>query len=471
MMSAALSRIVTLLRSRKLAVTLIALVALYGILGTLVPRGTPQSAVVAEWAAAHPVAASVAEPLGMYRAFTSPAFLALAVLLAASTTACAFERTRRALRLSRSLRARPSDALIERLAKRPEASIPVSSDLDADTLMDSVRERLGKRGLNVSIHDGLASGRAGLAGLAGSPLFHWSLVLLMFVTAAGQATRAEGFLGLPLGERVADVHESYLQIVEGPFFSENHSGVVLEMSEMNRDFVKDGTDYGPSPYIRAYRDSVLVQEGWVHPNSPLRVGALMIHMAAFGPAATLSVESTGGAEIARTTFTLDLSTDTSSGTVPQVFDLTTAQGQAGLTARIQVLTKAAAGASPTEARALIETKTVEAAEFGPPVTVPVDSTIDLPGGGRLRVVSVTDWARVSVANDWSVPFIYVLLMLAILGLAVAVLVPARRVSVLLVETDEGRFLNIGTWHDKRDPTFKKQMIDAVELAAGAQEAQ
>ena len=52
----------------------------------------------------------------------------------------------------------------------------------------------------------------------------------------------------------------------------------------------------------------------------------MIHMAAFGPAVTLAVESTGGAEIARATFTLDLSTDTSSGTVPQVFDLTDGSG-------------------------------------------------------------------------------------------------------------------------------------------------
>lgn len=464
-------RLVTFLRSRRLAVSLIALVALYGILGTLVPRGTPESAKVAEWAATHPLAASIAEPLGMYRAFTSPVFLILVVLLAASTTACAFERSRRGLRLSRSLRAEPSDALVDRLAKRPETSIPVSSQLGAEALMASVGEGLGKQGLKVVARDNLVSARAGLLGLAGSPLFHWSLVLLMFVTAAGQATRAEGFLGLPLGQRVADVHESYLQIVEGPLFSENHSGVVLEMSEMDRDFIKNGTDFGASPYIKAYRDTTLLSEGWVHPNSPLRVGTLMIHMVAFGPAATLSVESTGGAEVARTTFTLDLSTETSSGTVPQVFDLTTAEGQAGLTVRVQVLTKAAAGASPTEARALIETKTVEAAVFGPPVTVPVGSTIDLPGGGRLRVVSVTDWARVSVANDWSVPFIYVLLMLAILGLAVAVLVPARRASVLLVETEEGRFLNIGTWHDKRDPMFKKQIIDAVTQTAAQPEVE
>lgn len=457
-------RAVSFLRSRRLAVCLIGLVAIYGILGTLVPQGPLADEKVREWVAAHPAAETVAAPLGMHRAYSTPFFLGLILLLAASTTACAIERTSRATRLRRSIRANPSAVVLDRLRQRPEETIPLASSEPPAAQLSRVAATLRDNGMKVDNGDSWVTGRAGLIGLAGSPVFHWSLVVLMFVAAAGQATRAEGFLALPLEQRVAEVHENYLQIVEGPLFGERHTGLEFEMTELDRDYVKDEVDFGVSPFIKLYRDSELMTEGWVHPNSPLQVGSLMVHMVAFGPSVTLAVEATGGPEIARETFTLDISTETSSGSVAQVFDLTDNSGASGLVARVQVLTRAAADWSASESRALLETSAVGAPDFGPAVIVPEGSTLELPGGGRLRVVEVTDWARVSVANDWSVPYVYASLILATLGLAVAVLVPARRVSVLLVEEGEARFLHVGTWHEKRDPEFKRRVVGAVVAA-------
>lgn len=468
-MSGPIRRAVSFLRSRRLAVALIGLVAVYGILGTLVPQGLPADSKVVEWAAAHPTAEAIVVPLGMHQAYSAPFFLGLVLLLAASTTACAVERTRRANRLKRSIRGNPSAALLDKLRRRPEETIRVVSSEPSEVLISRVSGVLQERGMKTATSDDWVTGQAGLIGLAGSPVFHWSLVLLMVFAAAGQATRAEGFMALPLGQRVAEVHENYLQIVEGPLFGERHTGLEFEMTQLDRDFIKDEVDFGTSPYIKVYRDSELVTEGWVHSNNPLQVGSLMVHMAALGPSVTLAVEATGGPEIARETFTLDLSTDTSTGSVPQVFDLTDGSGASGLVARVQVLTRASAGWSATESRALLETSAVGADDFGPAVTVPEGSTFELPGGGRLRVVEITDWARVSVANDWSVPFIYGLLVLAILGLAVAVLMPARRVTALLVEDDEGRFLHVGTWHDKRDPEFKRRVLAAVAAVTELEE--
>ncbi|MDO9107965.1 MAG: hypothetical protein Q7U89_03120, partial [Coriobacteriia bacterium] len=67
---------------------------------------------------------------------------------------------------------------------------------------------------------------------------------------------------------------------------------------------------------------------------------------------------------------------------------------------------------------------------------------------------------------WSVPFIYTLLITAILGLALALLVPTRKASVLLVEDDEGHSLHVGMWHSRSDILFKRQVIEVVRSAAG-----
>jgi cytochrome c biogenesis protein ResB len=86
---ALLSRTWRLLRSRRLAVSLIAFLATYSIIGTLVPRGTPADVAVRIWASAHPVLEAVAGPLGLHQAYASPLFLAFAFVLALCTCACA----------------------------------------------------------------------------------------------------------------------------------------------------------------------------------------------------------------------------------------------------------------------------------------------------------------------------------------------------------------------------------------------
>jgi hypothetical protein len=82
---------------------------------------------------------------------------------------------------------------------------------------------------------------------------------------------------------------------------------------------------------------------------------------------------------------------------------------------------------------------------------------------------VKDWVRVSVANDWSVAPIYALFCVAIAALAVAVIVPARRVAVMLVETEAGWSLHADTWHSRKDPTFRTRVEHVLREAAGVQE--
>ena len=461
-----IARVAKALRSRRLAVALIAMFAIYGIVGTFVPRGASNDPVIRAWAALHPLAETIAAPLGFHRAYASPPFLALGALLAASTAACAVERTRRARSVMRSTLLL-SGASLKRLREYPQAAFHVAGEAEAEVALVAAKAGLSRMGLRVRLDGTVIDGRGGVIGLMGSPLFHWSLVALMLVVATGQATRSEGFMALPVGVRVAEQHAGYLQIDEGPLFRERHTGLELEAVKVDREYVANGVGYGAVPTVAAYRDTLQVAVGDVHPNSPLRVGPLMIHMGELGPAVTIAIESFVGAETVRDTFTLDRSVGTSSGTMPQEFTLSLGPGVQPVKARIQVLVfdLPAAGASGQVSRAILETATVSGGVFGPPVVLAETESLDLPGGQRLRIADVGDWVRVSVVNDWSVPYIYGLLATAIFALALAVLVPTRRASVLLVEDESGFSLHVGTWHARRDPLFKKRVFDIVEHAA------
>jgi hypothetical protein len=471
MSSSPITGVLRFLRSRRLAVALILVLALYGVVGTLVPQGAPGDSAVRAWAASHPVAESAASLVGLHRAYASPPFVAFGALLALSTAACAVERTQHALRLMRRLSRRPGE-LAETLTTEPQFTLPVAAGRHPDDALSAALTALRELGLRPTRDGASASATSGHLGPLGSPVFHWSIVALILVIAAGQATRAEGVIGLPVGERVADARASYFSLAEGPLFAGRFTGMELEAFDVARHQVVDGVDFGPSPLVAAYRGGVEVARGRVYPNNPLRVGPLLVHMVEFGPAATFALEGPAGERITRETFMLVLSADTSSGTMPQTFELSGADGKAGIAARIQVIVRRASeatGSAPAVSRALVETSTAGASVFGSPTVLQVGDALPLPGGGTLRLEDVKDWASVSVANDWSVTPIYVLFCVAIAALAVAVLVPARRVAVMLVETDSGWSLHADTWHSRKDPTFRPRVEQILRDAAGVQE--
>jgi hypothetical protein len=466
-----LSRMWRMLRSRRLAVSLIAFLATYSIVGTLVPRGTPSDPAVLAWASAYPALKAVASSLGLHQAYASPLFLAFALLLAVCTCACAVERTQRAVRIARGMRESSEEAL-EHLRTRPQVAVASGPDSDQRTAVATAEAGLRGMGLRIRRRSDAVESLSGGWGVFGSPAFHWSIVALMVVAAAGQATRAEGFMGLPIGDRVSDARAGYLQITEGPFFGSRFTGIEFLATDLVRKYQAGGVDYGPSPIVTAYSGGVELASGRVHPNSPLRVGSLLVHMADYGPAAVLAAESAGGAEIGRTTLIFDRGADTPSGTKPQTFSFAPGPGATPVDARVQVVIgRAPAGAPATTwvSRAIIETATVGSGVFGPPVTLAVGEFLPLPGGGRLRLADVKDWVRVSVANDWSVTPLYLLFCIAIAALAVAVLVPARRVALMLVKTKAGWSLHADTWHSRKDPTFRTRVAQVLREAAGVQE--
>lgn len=457
------------LRSRRLAVVLILMVVGYSLAMTMVPQGDAANAKVQAWAERWPPLESLVRALGLHHAYSTPLFIGLMALLACSTAACAWERTRRASRISRSF-ASSGDQHWTRLKERPQLAVPLSAGIPPDRAMSAVAEELAGAGLRVRPDAGRIAAESGRWALWGSPVFHWAIVALVLVTGLGRATRSEGGIVLPLNQRVPEVHEAYSRVSEGPWFGERHSGIELVALEVDKDYKVGSVEYGPTPRVAAYRDGIEVAREWVRPNNPLRIGNLMVHMSGFGPAVTLALEIVGGGESGRQTFALELSKETSSGTEPQEFDLPDYGAGSPLRGRIQVVVRRAGSSSTSQAsQAIIETTSPGSSAFGPAVVVDEAQSVDLPGGARLRVAEVSSWVLVTVADDWSVPYIYALIVLIVLSLGVAVTVPTRRVSILLVQTGEGSSVHSMAWDSRKDPLFGSMVEDVVRRALSAEE--
>ncbi|MDH4140015.1 MAG: cytochrome c biogenesis protein ResB [Coriobacteriia bacterium] len=417
------------LRSRRLAVWLLVGLAAWSVLGT-----------------------------GLKGLFGSPLFVVLVGILLASTTLCAWERTRGSWREYRRIGV-VSESRLKLLLERPAASIPVGKET---ALAEAARALRAKR-LGVRQDANLVVATGGRWGLFGSPLFHWSLALLIAVVALGQLTRAEGFIGIPEGETRIDEADSYRGLEEGSMYP-SHSGLEIGVEDLQVGYVVDGIDRGAAPIVTLARDGQVVAEQRVYPNNPLRYGRLLIHMQAYGFAPVLALQDPDGTEVGRETFLVDFDDSAPGGLTAVDFELVDAEGMADrYWGRLTLSLPEDGGSRGRAVFELHEYDTVVATQ-----EVQAGESIDLPAGGRLVLASVGRYARLSIVDDWSVPFLYSLLALALIGVALATFSPYRKVWAMLVEEGDGGVrLNISAKHWRGSPTFAESIIAAVEAAVGS----
>jgi hypothetical protein len=91
-------------------------------------------------------------------------------------------------------------------------------------------------------------------------------------------------------------------------------------------------------------------------------------------------------------------------------------------------------------------------------------SVALPGGQQLRYAAMRRYARLSIADDWSVYPIYALFGLAAAGLALALLVPYRCVRVMLVSGVEGAELRGLVRSRLAAPDFAGTVEEAIASA-------
>lgn len=447
-------RLITWLRSRRLAAWLLVGITAYACVSTLVPLESVDPAAVVRWDAEHPLLAAVVQALGLHRAFSSPVFLAAAALLTMSTAACAWERSRDAWR-SWKVRGRLDDALLRRLREAPTFAVRVPDPDARPPLLDDVADAL--RGLRMRVRSGpsLVEGSSGAIGLVGSPLFHWALAGLFLAVGVGQLTRYEGYANVPAGESVTDAAGSYaVGLFRGPAGG-GYTGVTIRVAEVRAAYEAGGIARGATPRVEVLSGGTVVASRWVYPNSPLVYGPLVVHRAEAGPAFIGTVRSTATSATAPVVLYFP-----GGSSVPRSFDVGDPSRDETLTVHVVSVPGGRVGIS-VEGDSSEGTRTAAVAE-----------SVDLGGGLTLTVDELTSYAQLRVVNDGAVPWVYAMFALGLGGAAVTVFVRPRSVRVLVPspgDAGEAPVVKVLVHCTKTDPAFPGVVRRAMERRLDALE--
>ncbi len=443
------------LRSPRLAVWLLAILIVYMAVSTIVPQRSYRGEELSQWAERYPALAAVTGSLGLHDAYVNIFFLALVVLLAASTAACAWQRTTRATGMLRRLGTIDSGR-VGSIRSAPVARIPLTGEDGGDTAYREAASALRSLGLSVRTGPLVTEASSGALGLLGSPVFHWALVGLMLAIPAGQLVRAEGQIGIVTGYEKADVAEEYGVLERGLFHGELSGLVIGVEPEMPLEYIDGGVDRGAAPEVYLRDGESVVARGRVYPNKPLRYGAMTIHMSEHGLGAVVSLVTSETAEESQYLIDRDASSPTGWGKgVQGLYD------EAG-----RELAEISVEPDPeSTGRAVVEIdrpgeQTLRSSSLG------VGDTVELMDGASLRVEYLGSYARLSVVEDPSVPVVYLLLTIACIAAAVSVLVPYRTVWLVRDEVDGEPVVAVSIRHSRGERSFRERVL---EVLAGQEE--
>lgn len=458
-----MNRLMRLARSPRVAIALILGISVYTGAVTMVPQESLFPVEHAQWLVSGSPFVRPLVAFGFDRAYTNPVFLLLAAALAFSTAVCSWDRTRTSLRLWQG-RGTVAPALASRLASRT----PLTTILgDAQAAQDVVGEAMSSLRMRRRAGATLTYAERGAIGLFGSPLFHWALVALIVVVALGQLTRWEGLIGVTQGAATNEVASSFGKLNQGPWPAP-HTGWQLVVTGVEEDMERGDVHYGVVPTVAVMSGQEVLAEAAVYPNNPLREGPLLIHLSDYGLAVRVEVLDAEGRSQGSSSRLVDFDDAASSGTRPSGFDVNDA-GSKIASVSVEVPARDLDGMLPR----LLPPDPVAAVSAdlsdGTKVSRRLGRGEEMPlaQGWQLKVTDISYYARLSVVRDWSVPWIYALLLVATAGLVLAILVPYRAVWLRLDETADGVLVRAVAVQHRKDSYFQEALVEALKQAAGA----
>lgn len=427
------------LTSPRVAITLIALIGAWLVLGSFVPQGDPSVPTVAAWASANPTLEPVVRALGLHQAFSAPLFLACVALLALCTTACAWQRTRVATKRTRMLRSFRADGP-ESPSAAHDLELVCDPPLRSEDILTTITETLERLGISAKRSGQTVTAASPLWSVWGSAVFHWALVALIVALPLGSLVRSSGQIGLAVGQSAPDEPASYGILTEGPLHSWDRADRTVRLDAFDITYEARGVNRGPTPRVSILNaDGEVLDSQRVYPNHTLKHGSLTIYPVDYGLSATVAILDASGAEVQRMTQLLDFSGEAEGGTTP-VTPLVardadgTPQFRMFISVPLDETEGGYAGRVPEQPRARI----LVVQESGEAVldrTVALGEEVALPMGGGLRLVDVGYYSRLQLVDDPSVPLLYLAAVVAMLGLGVATL--ARQI-LLVARVEEDR---------------------------------
>ena len=457
-------RLYRTLRSPRLAVWLLATASFWLVLGTTIPQTSYDADKARAWAQAHPALESLVAPLGLHAAYSQPLFVALVIVLAASTSVCAWERTAKGLRTLRA-RGSVSPAQLARLRAAEPIMLLPSEESDPQLALERASVALRRLGLSPRRGASMLEASSGIWGVVGSPVFHWALVALIVLIPIGRLTRSEGLMGIVAGSSRPDASLSYGRLEEGPLFG-GHTGLAIGVEPaMVLNLMDEGVDRGPAPMVTLAEDGRIVARQQVVPNRPLRYASTTVHMSEIGVGAVYSLVTSEGVVLTEhALIDVDESRPTGYTTFGATYDNDAGEVVADITITV-VASSTPDSTGPTQGQRRLQVKAVGPSGEQVSRIVVAGDRVDLGGGLALRFEVIDYYARLSVVHDWSVGWMYALFVIAVLAVSIAVLVPYRVVRLLVDTSGERPQLRVETRHNRGSPEFD----DVVRAALAPRE--
>jgi len=469
----ALRKILDTLASAWLAVGTLAFVGLWGIVATAVPQGAPNSLPVTTWAKANPVIEPVANALGLHQAFTAWLFLACVTLLGVSTVVCSWRRTKVAYLRARALRAAARESA-DSLAAERDLAIVLAPDVAPAEALHAAREALAELGVRTKVGEGVLRAVSPWWSVWGSAVFHWALVALMLSVLIGNLQRSDGLMGVSVGQTKPDAAASYGVLTAGPLHSWNGVHRSFRVDSLDPDLILGGVDRGAVPTVSVLDAAgTVLKTQLVYPNMMLHVGALSINCPAVGLSADIAVESTARVELGRSYEPIDFSQTATDGTVPAgllgIFDQSGAvQMRIGVTVPLDKRGGRFGEWIPAVPRAHIVVYALDGSTLVDTV-IKTGEAAQLPGGGSLRLLGIGWYARLSIVDDWTTPFIYAAMIIALLGLSISLLARQQIVLAAVVDGPHGATLalRMRLWRNVRTTRAEIEAALAAALSGGS----
>ena len=469
MIAGALRAAVKVLRSARLATWLLAFVGAWSVAGTLVPQSSAGSDVVAKWAAAHAGLEPVVRTLGFHDAFTSPVFTACIVILALCTALCAWERTRLAVGKARILR-RSAALDANALVGDHDVEIPCDPALSGDEVLARTAAKLGELGVRTKRADGVLAAVSSPWSVWGSPVFHWALFALMVALIVGNLMRASGLMGISVGETKPDAPASYGLVHAGPLYDWSRVHRSIRVDAFDPAYRSEGIDRGPTPTV-SLLDAAgnVVKTQRVYPNMTLKSGTLTIYPSDFGFTTGLTLLNSKGSETGHSAQLVDFS-DTKDGTSASgSLNVRDNAGNVLLSFSVTVPLDRVGGALvrriPTQPAVRVVATGPDGAKVLDAI-VPEGATVALPTGDSLRLDGIGYYARLSLVDDGSIPLLYAALIVAVLGLTLAVAARQQIVMAVVIEEPAGTKLALKMRLWRNASSSRSEIESELALALG-----
>ncbi|GEM_PF-2492232 len=454
------------LRSREMALALLAVVLLATAAGTLVPQSALMASIEYDaWKVANPQGSALAEAIGLTHVYQSWWFLSLLGLLFLSLLACTLSRIRQVWKLDRIRHQQGRE--IPYWVRMPQNHTAVPA-LNTEAAFAAAAAALADAGYHVrqDATSGHLVAEKGRFGVWGSTVLHVGIMIILLGGVYSGAGKMAGYFELAEGQAFTDRHDAYLQIDEGPLFGERHPEFQVRLERLEAEHWENGQLRGITSYV-----TLRSPQGDVHPatlgiDRPLSYQGVTIYQAnRYGFAALLTLKDAQG-KIVTSGYVNFPTPKEPAGPAFNSFavPMTSLRAEADLhlaSAGTLVSAEVWRQEQPEQPWLYLFLRDADGGivfqgTLGQGETVPA-------GAYSLSFSSLAHWAGFPLVRDPGIPIIYAGFALCALGAALIYLLVPKRAWVWLVTGGAGQsLLCIGGRADRFQPAFTEEI---QELAA------